>query len=102
MAACVSADVLLALVSPLAIVFVFVIAAASCVLASSVLVPFGTPLLLDYTYFDATLTGGFAAAMALLFALLGIIVGLWAERWDHYGAVEGFVDRKSTRLNSSH
>src|SRR3546814_2849185 len=29
--------------------------------------------------------------MALLFALLGIIVGLWAERWDHYGAVEGFV-----------
>src|SRR3546814_3216209 len=60
-------------------------------LASGAMVAVGTALLVDYSYFDATLIAGFAAAMALLFALLGIIVGLWAERWDHYGAVEGFV-----------
>ena len=34
---------------------------------------------------------GFALAAALLFALLGLIVGIWAERWDHYSAVETFL-----------
>src|SRR3546814_3119597 len=80
------ADVQMAPVSPLEIVVGFVLSAASCGLASGALVAVGTALLVDYSYFDATLIAGFAAAMALLFALLGIIVGLWAERWDHYGA----------------
>src|SRR3546814_1645868 len=77
--------------SPVGLVVGFVLSAAGCGLASGGLVAVGSALLVDYSYFDATLIAGFAAAMALLFALLGIIVGLWAERWDHYGAVEGFV-----------
>ena len=34
---------------------------------------------------------GFALAAALLFALLGVIVGICAERWDHYSAAETFL-----------
>jgi ABC-2 type transport system permease protein len=85
------ADVQMAPVSPLEIVTGFVLSAASCGLASGALVAAGTALLVDYSHFDATLVAGFAVAAALLFALLGTVAGLWAERWDHYGAVEGFV-----------
>lgn len=34
---------------------------------------------------------GFAAAGALLHALAGILVGLWATRWDHYAAALTFL-----------
>lgn len=34
---------------------------------------------------------GFAAAGALLFALVGFLVGLWARKWDHYSAAESFL-----------
>jgi ABC-2 type transport system permease protein len=85
------ADVQMAPVSPLEMVAGFVLSAASCGLASGTLVALGTAVLVDYSSFDATLILGFAAATALLFALVGTIAGLWAERWDHYGAVEGFV-----------
>ena len=34
---------------------------------------------------------GFAAASALLFALLGTLAGLWADRWEHYAMVESFL-----------
>jgi ABC-2 type transport system permease protein len=85
------ADVQMAPVTPLEIVTGFALSAASCGLMAGLLVALGTAVFVDYSYFDATLTIGFAAATALLFAFLGTIVGLWAERWDHYGAVEGFV-----------
>jgi ABC-2 type transport system permease protein len=34
---------------------------------------------------------GFAVAASALFALIGIIVGLWSDRWDNYSAAETFV-----------
>lgn len=85
------ADVQMAPVSPLEIVSGFVLSAASCGLASGTLVAVGTAALVEYSRFDASLIFGFSVATALLFALMGTIAGLWAERWDHYGAVEGFV-----------
>jgi ABC-2 type transport system permease protein len=33
----------------------------------------------------------FAFLGALLFALFGVLVGLWADRWDNYGAAEIFL-----------
>lgn len=33
----------------------------------------------------------FAAAIALLFGLLGIAVGLWSTRWDHYTMAHSFL-----------
>ena len=34
---------------------------------------------------------GFSLLGALLFALLGTLIGLWAEKWDHYSAAESFL-----------
>jgi ABC-2 type transport system permease protein len=33
----------------------------------------------------------FAAATGLLFALIGIVVGLWARRWDHHTIAHSFL-----------
>ncbi|GAB4393781.1 MAG: ABC transporter permease [Kiloniellaceae bacterium] len=85
------ADVQMAPVSPLEIMAGFALSAASCGLMSGTLVLAGTAIFVDYSYFDVTVVLGFAVLAALLFALAGCIVGLWAERWDHYGAVEGFL-----------
>jgi len=84
-------DVQMAPLSALEIVAGFALSAASCGLAAGTLVAVGTAVFVDYSYFDATVILGFAAATALLFAFLGVITGLWAERWDHYSAVEGFL-----------
>lgn len=84
-------DVQMAPLSALEIVAGFALSAATCGLASGLLVAAGTALFVDYSSFDATVILGFAAATALLFAFLGAITGLWAERWDHYSAVEGFL-----------
>ncbi|MGF1595198.1 MAG: ABC transporter permease [Kiloniellaceae bacterium] len=85
------ADVQMAPLTALETVAAFALSAASCGLAAGLLVGLGTALFVDYSSFDVTLILGFAVATALLFAFLGIVTGLWAERWDHYGAVEGFV-----------
>ncbi len=34
---------------------------------------------------------GFAVAASALFALVGIVVGLWSERWDNYSAADTFL-----------
>ena len=34
---------------------------------------------------------GFAVASSALFALAGVVVGLWSERWDNYSAAETFL-----------
>ena len=85
------ADVQMAPLSPLEVMAGFVLSSAACGLAAGLLVGLTTLVFVDYSYFDVTLVLGFAVAAALLFALLGTIAGLWAERWDHYSAVEGFV-----------
>ncbi|WP_193368645.1 ABC transporter permease [Pelagibius marinus] len=85
------ADVQMAPLSALEVIAGFVLSAATCGLMSGALVALGTAVFVDYSYFDVTFVLGFAVLAALLFALLGTIAGLWAERWDHYGAVEGFL-----------
>ena len=34
---------------------------------------------------------GFAVAASLLFASIGVVVGLWSDRWDNYSAAETFL-----------
>ena len=85
------ADVQMAPLSPLELLAGYALSAATCGLSVGVLVGGAAALFVDFSSFDASLTIGFAVATALLFGLLGTVVGLWAERWDHYSAVEGFV-----------
>ena len=84
-------DVQMAPLSAMETVAGFALSAASCGLMAGLLVAAGTAAFVDYSSFDVTVILGFAVATALLFAFLGAIVGLWAERWDAYSAVEGFV-----------
>jgi ABC-2 type transport system permease protein len=46
-----------------------------------VALPFGQPLL----------ALAFALAGAALFALAGVLIGLWADKWEHYSAAETFL-----------
>jgi len=85
------ADVQMAPLSPLELLAGYALSSATCGLSVGILVGGATALFVDFSSFDASLTISFAVATALLFGLLGTVVGLWAERWDHYSAVEGFV-----------
>lgn len=85
------ADVQMAPLSPLELLAGYALSSATCGLSVGVLVGGATALFVDFSSFDASLTISFAVATALLFGLLGTVVGLWAERWDHYSAVEGFL-----------
>ncbi len=44
---------------------------------------------------------GFTVATALLFALVGSVTGLWADRWDNYSAVETFVILPASLLSGA-
>ncbi len=48
-------------------------------------------IFVDLRLHDLLAIAGFAAAAALLFALIGTLVGLWAERWEHYSMAETFL-----------
>lgn len=85
------ADVQMAPLSPLELLAGYALSSATCGLSVGLLVGGAAALFVDFSSFDASLTISFAVATALLFGLLGTIVGLWAERWDHYSAVEGFL-----------
>ncbi|WP_422368846.1 ABC transporter permease [Pelagibius sp.] len=84
-------DVQMAPLSPLELLAGYALSSATCGLAVGLLVGGAASVFVDFSSFDASLVIGFAVATALLFGFLGTVVGLWAERWDHYSAVEGFV-----------
>ena len=85
------ADVQMAPLSPLELLAGYALASAACGLSVGLLVGGAAALFVDFSSFNASLTIGFAVLAALLFGLLGTVVGLWADRWDHYSAVEGFL-----------
>ncbi|NIA71530.1 ABC transporter permease [Pelagibius litoralis] len=84
-------DVQMAPLSPLELLAGYALSSATCGLSVGLLVGGAAAIFVDFSSFDASLVLGFAVATALFFGLLGTVVGLWAERWDHYSAVEGFV-----------
>ena len=45
----------------------------------------------DYTFVDPLLALSFAVLDALVFTLIGVLAGLWADKWEHYGGVEAFL-----------
>jgi ABC-2 type transport system permease protein len=48
-------------------------------------------LFIDLPLVSLLLFVSFAVPGALLFAAIGVLVGLWSERWDHYAAAETFL-----------
>lgn len=84
-------DVLMAPFSALELVTGWVLGAAVCGLSTGVTVALLFLPFVDWPAFDVVRLLGFAFLGTLLFALIGIVVGLWARKWDHYAAAEAFV-----------
>ena len=84
-------DVLAAPLSPLEILAGYVLAALSTSLLVGAMMLSLAFIFVDLRLHDLWSVLGFALASALLFSLLGVLVGLWAERWEHYAMAESFL-----------
>lgn len=84
------ADILMAPLSALERTLAYAGAAASTGLVVGAVVLIAQSLFLPIRVADPAAVLFFAAAGALLHGLAGIVVGLWAARWDHYAAATTF------------
>jgi ABC-2 type transport system permease protein len=84
-------DVLMAPLTPLELLAGYGLAGATCGLLTGLFVTGLMALFVDLPLSHPAMALGFAAAGAVLFALVGVLVGLWAERWDHYSAAASFL-----------
>ncbi len=84
-------DLLAAPLSALELVCGYALSATFCGLLVGVVVLTLTSLFTDYAVHDGAAVVGFGLLSALLFAALGSLVGLWADRWEHYSAAENFL-----------
>jgi len=69
----------------------WVVGAACCGLITGTVLTLVVLPFVDWPGFHLPTVLGFAVLGTLLFALIGVIVGLWARKWDHYAAAESFV-----------
>jgi ABC-2 type transport system permease protein len=84
-------DLLAAPLSPAEILGGYVLAALCSALLVGALNLGVMFLFVDLRPHDLLAVAGFAAAAALLFALIGVLAALWAERWEHYAMAETFM-----------
>jgi ABC-2 type transport system permease protein len=84
------ADLLMAPLTALERSMAYAGAAASAGLITGAAVLAAEWLFIELAVADPAAILFFAAAGALLHALAGIVVGLWAARWDHYAAATTF------------
>ena len=84
-------DLLMAPLTPLELRAGYGLAGATCGLLTGLFVTGLMALFVDLPLSHPVTALGFAAAGAVLFALIGVLVGLWAERWDHYSAATSFL-----------
>jgi ABC-2 type transport system permease protein len=85
------ADLLAAPLSPAEILTGYVAAAAFNALVAGALVLALTLFFADLKPVAPAVSLGFAAATALLFAQIGVLAALWAERWEQYSVAENFL-----------
>ncbi|GIK97351.1 MAG: transport permease protein [Alphaproteobacteria bacterium] len=84
------ADLLMAPLTALERSLAYAGAAASAGLVTGAVVLAAERVFVDLPLADPAAILFFALAGALLHALAGVIVGLWAARWDHYAAATTF------------
>ncbi|MDH3474846.1 MAG: ABC transporter permease [Rhodospirillales bacterium] len=84
-------DILAAPLTPLETLAGYAVPAALNGLLTGIVVLALAWIFVDLRVHDAWVLGGFAAVSALLFALLGTLAGLWADRWEHYAMAENFL-----------
>ncbi len=84
-------DLLAAPLSPFEVLAGYVLAALSTSLLVGAMMLALAFIFVDLRLHDLWSVLGYALASALLFSLLGVLVGLWAERWEHYAMAESFL-----------
>jgi ABC-2 type transport system permease protein len=85
------ADVLMPPLSALERVLGYALSATSTGLVIGLVVALCLAPFAHYALGDLPAALFFAAAGGLLFGLLGVLVGMWSTRWDHYTAAHTFV-----------
>ncbi len=84
-------DILAAPLSPSEVLAGYVLpAAVNALITGAVILGLGW-LFVDLRLHDPLASIGFAVLAALLFALIGTLAGLWAERWENYSTAETFL-----------
>ncbi len=84
-------DVLMAPLTPLEIVIGYGLGAATNGLLTGGILLAIFAVFIDLPFVDPLMALGFALGGTLLFAMIGMIVGIWSERWDHFSAAETFL-----------
>ena len=84
-------DVISAPLTPLEMLAGYVLPATTSAMTVGAVVLALVAVFVDLPLHSVTAIVGFAFAASLLMALLGLVVGIWAERWDGYSAVETFL-----------
>ncbi len=84
-------DLLAAPLSPAELVVGYALASAVTALMTGALVFLLTLIFVDLEIPAPALALVFAVEAALLFAVVGVLAGIWAERWEHYSMAESFL-----------
>lgn len=83
-------DILMAPLTPSEITAAYALAGAAAGLLTGVPVVLVAALFFDLRVADPALFALFAATGALMLSLTGILVGVWAQKWDHVAAFFSF------------
>lgn len=84
-------DVLAAPIKPWEMVLAAALAATSVSMVGAGMILIAVLFFVDLPLANPLLALAFAVLGGLMFAFLGYIAGLWAEKWDRYAAVETFL-----------
>ncbi len=84
-------DLLAAPLSPLEVMAGYVFSAMASAMMSGTLVGLVVALFVGLLMLAPLQVLGFAILGTLLFALLGTLVGLWADKWEHYSFADSFL-----------
>ncbi len=84
-------DVLMAPLTPLEIVVAYGLGAATNGLLTGGILLLIFAIFIDLPFVNPLMAIAFALGGTLLFAMVGMIVGIWSERWDHFSAAETFL-----------
>ncbi len=87
----VMADLLMAPLSPLERVCGYLGGSCAAGIMVGAAVALASLLFADLALFHAGALAFFALMGTMLFGLIGILVGIWAEKWDSYAAVHTFL-----------
>lgn len=84
-------DVLMAPLSPLELLLGYGLAAVANGLAAAVLIMAAMTIFTGGMLYSFWIAAFFAITAAFLFAMIGVIVGLWSDKWDQFSLVDNFL-----------